>query len=389
MAKKRGGGEGTISKRKDGRWAAAITLGYDNEGRQKRKFFYGDTRTEVAEKLREALNNQSTGMVVDSKKLTVEQWLKTWIDEYKKPSVRQTTYEYYCYVIDNYICNKDGIGYIRLMDLRPDHLQKLYNSTSIAGYSAVTIKNMHIVMKSALRQAIINRLIVHNVSEGTTRPKMVKKESRVFTPEEQKQFMDTLIDEKYGLLYRFALATGLRIGELMALRWKDIDQKEGYFEVKQALVRVKNSNPEINSKTILIFQEPKTEAGKRIVPIPKNIMPQLEKHQTKQKEYKLQSYGLYKEDIDLVFCNKLGGPMEPSNIRSRLYKLTEQAGIDHAGMHALRHSYATRLLEADESGKVVQELLGHSSIATTLDIYGHVMPEKKKQSAERINHLFS
>ena len=389
MSKKRGSGEGTISKRKDGRWAAAITTGYGPDGQQKRKFYYGKTRQEVAEKLREALNNQSIGIVIDSKNITIHQWLITWLSEYKKANVRQTSYEYYTYVIENYICHAGGIGHVKLKDLRPDQLQKLYNDTLKQDFSPSTIKIMHILMKGALKQAVQNGLIMRDITEGTVRPKMIKSDARVFTVDEQKQFQDILTDEKYSLIYMLGLGTGLRIGELLGLRWQDIDSNDGWLHVRQTLVRVKNTDINANSKTKLIFQEPKTESGNRIVPIPSNFIPILEKHEIKQKENKLKSYGLYRDDLGLVFCNKLGEPLEPSNIRSRLYKLTEKAGIDHANMHALRHTYATRLLEADENTKVLQTLLGHSNIATTLNTYAHVLPERQKQAAEKINHLFA
>lgn len=389
MSKKRGSGEGSISRRKDGRWAAAITTGYGPDGQQKRKFFYGKTRQEVAEKLREALNNQSMGIVIDSKNITLQQWLTTWLNEYKKSNIRQTSYEYYLYVIDNYICHEDGIGYIKLKDLRPDQLQKLYNNTLKLDFSPSTVKIMHILLKGAMKQAVQNGLIIRDITEGTVRPKLIKGDARVFTMYEQKRFQDALSNEKYSMLYMLGLGTGLRIGELLGLRWQDINTDEGWLQVRQTLVRVKNTDDNADSKTKLIFQEPKTESGKRTVPIPSNLIPLFEKHEKTQKENKLKSYGLYRDDLNLVFCDKLGEPLEPSNIRSRLYKLTEKAGIDHTNMHALRHTYATRLLEADENTKVLQTLLGHSNIATTLNTYAHVLPESKKEAAEKINHLFA
>lgn len=389
MAKKRGAGEGTISKRKDGRWAAAVTVGYGPDGQQKRKFYYGKTRQEVAEKLREALNNKSMGIVIDSKNITLKQWLSTWLDEYRKPKIRQTSYEYYSYVIQNYICHEGGIGHIKLKDLRPDQLQKLYNSTLKQGYSPSTIKIMHILLKGAMKQAVKNNLIIRDITEGTERPRLTKGDKRVFTLDEQKRFQDALSNEKYSLIYMLGLSTGLRIGELLGLRWQDINTDEGWLQVRQTLVRVKNTDDNADSKTKLIFHEPKTESGERTVPIPSNLIPLLEKHEKSQKENKLKSYGLYRDDLDLVFCDKLGEPLEPSNIRSRLYKLTEKAGIDHTNMHALRHTFATRGLENGIELKVMQEILGHSSIAMTANIYSHVLPDKKKEAAEKINHLFA
>lgn len=389
MSKKRGSGEGTISRRKDGRWAAAVTTGYGLDGQQKRKFYYGKTRQEVAEKLREAINNQSMGIVIDSKNINLQQWLTTWLNEYKKPSIRQTSYAYYSYVIDNYICYEDGIGHIKLKDLRPDQLQKLYNDTLKQDFSPSTVKIMHILLKGAMKQAVQNGLIIRDITEGTVRPKLTKGEARVFTLDEQKRFQDVLSNEKYSLLYMLGLGTGLRIGELLGLRWQDINTDEGWLQVRQTLVRVKNTDENAHSKTKLIPQEPKTKSGKRTVPIPSNLIPLLEKHEITQKENKLKSYGLYRDDLDMVFCDKLGEPLEPSNIRSRLYKLTEKAGIAHANLHCLRHTFATRGLENGIELKVMQELLGHSTIAMTADIYSHVLPDKKKEAAEKINHLFA
>ncbi len=392
MARRRGNNEGTISKRKDGRWCAAITTGYDDEGRQNRQFYYGKTRQEVADKLNQAVHRLSTGTYVEPNKITVGQWVDTWLNEYKKPSVRPTTYESYEYLTRVHII--PSIGHITLKDLRPEQLQKLYNdklckgrTDNSGGLSARTVRYIHIIIHEALSQAVKNNLIVRNVSELTTLPKQSKKEMRVLTLEEQSRFLDTLEDDRLRAAYILALATGIREGELMALRWQDVDLKEGLIKINRSIKRVKNFDRNTTVKTKLIFQEPKTNAGKRTIPLPFSVIGELEAHKKRQLLEKMEARKVY-TDNDLVFCNEIGNPTEPATIAQKFYKLIKKAGIDKANFHALRHTYATRLLEANEHPKVVQEILGHSDISMTLNTYSHVMPEIKKAAAQKIDFLF-
>ncbi|WP_232841428.1 tyrosine-type recombinase/integrase [Caldicellulosiruptor acetigenus] len=266
-------------------------------------------------------------------------------------------------------------------------LQALYNSKYENRLSLSTIKHIHVILHSALDQALKNGLVVRNVSEATTLPKVkTKNEIRVLTLQEQQRFIAALEGERLRPAFLLALASGVRLGELLALKWDCVNLKEGTITIKSSLRRIKTYDKNLPTKTMLAFQEPKTAAGIRTIPVPPVILEELKEHRKRQLEERLQAGSLY-EDNNLVFATELGTPIEPRNFLRVFYRIIEKANLD-INFHALRHTYATRLLEANEHPKVVQELLGHNDISTTLNIYSHVIPEIKKAAAMKLNNLF-
>lgn len=375
MAKKRGNNEGTIYRRKDGTWCSQITIGRDPKaGKEKRVTFYGKTRQEAADKLNKALNDVKQGTFVEPTKLTVGEWLDTWLEDYKKLELRLTSWERYKGLSDNHI--KPAIGSIVLKDLRPQHLQQLYNEKVKEGLAPATIRKIHNVIHAALNQALKNQLVVRNVSEATTLPSTGKREVGSLTPEEMDYFLNVVAEDRLSAAFVCLLGTGLRRGELLALTWQDVDLAEGVIHVRRGLVRTKEKG--------LIFREPKTVKSRRSIPLPDDVVASLKAHKVRQNQEKL-LLGLAYQDSGLVFCSEVGTPIEPRNFNRKFYQLREKAGIEGVNLHSLRHTYATRLLEAGESLKVVQELLGHSKIAMTADIYSHVSPELKREAVAKLN----
>jgi integrase len=391
MTRKRGNNEGTISRRKDGRWCAAITIGYDENNKQKRQFFYGKTRQEVAEKLNKAINDIANGLFVEPNKVTVSEWFDVWLFEYKKPSVRATTYESYEYL--NRIHIKPSIGHVYLKDLKPEHLQKFYNdkvyekgSDKKGKISAKTIKNMHNVIHSALNQAVINNLIIRNVSDAVVLPKYDKKQIRVLTLDEQRKFVNIIENEKHKVAFLMALGTGLRLGEVSALKWQDINFYENTIKVNRTVRRTKIFIDKQTPKSELVYQPPKTDSGNRSVPIPESLINEIKEYKKTQNLQVLKAGPLYTNN-DLIFCNEYGIQLDPSSLSKKFSRLIKKAGLNHINFHGLRHTLATRLLEVNEHPKTVQEILGHSDISLTLNTYTHVMPEIKKSAIQKINHL--
>lgn len=396
MAKKRSNGEGSIIKRKDGTWSAYLSNVFDpSTGKFKRKYFYAKTQKEVLAKLEEARNKQKNGGVIDPIKITLGEFLDLWLTEFKKPILRPSTYESYEYIIRLHI--KPSLGNILLRDLKPEQIQSYYNQKAKTGrvdkstrpdLSPRTIRYIHTILKQALEQAVKNEYVDKNVACLTSVPPKKKKEVRVLTLEEQKAFLNALDGIRLSAAFKLALASGVRLGELLALKWEHVDLQEGSIKITQSLRRIKTFDENAPTKTSIIFQDPKTESGKRHIPIPSSVISDLKIHKRKQNEEKLLLGEAYL-DNDLVFCTELGKALEPRNFTRLFYSITKKANLKGVNFHALRHTYATRLLEANEHPKVVQELLGHSSITMTLDIYSHVMPEVKKAAAQKINHLFS
>jgi integrase len=267
------------------------------------------------------------------------------------------------------------IGAIRLQELRPEHIQKLYNDKAAAGKSAQTIRHIHKVIHGALDQALKNRMIQTNVSEATTLPKIVQREIRTLTPEEQAKFLQVLAQNRLGAAFLLLLGTGLRRGELLGLECQDVDLEKATIYVRQELVWTKEKG--------FTFQEPKTEKSKRLVPLPQVVLEALRGHQQK-----MEAEGHYAPRAP-VFCTAAGTPIIPRNFNRTFASLCRKAGIEGVNLHALRHTFATRLLEMGENLKVVQELLGHSRISTTADIYSHVAQDVKRQAADKINDVLT
>ncbi len=394
MAKKNANGEGSITKRADGKWMGQVSVGRDPiTGKIKRQTFYGKTRDEVRQKITKVQFDIQQGAYIEPSKLTFGEWIDTWLKHYKTASIRPTTLTSYEYIIRIHI--KPSIGHIPLKDLKAEQLQAMYNDKFMngnttkkgGGLSARTVRYIHVIIHEALAQAQKNDLVIRNVSESTVLPRQTKKEIRVLTLEEQKKFISSLGCEPLGPLFLLALASGMRLGELLALKWSNIDLDKAVVKVKQSLSRVRNFDEDNDVNSELIFQEPKTKAGNRSIPIPLSIIQALRTHKKKQAEQRLKAGASYINN-DLVFCTKTGSPIEPRNVDRSFKAILTNAKLADINFHALRHTYATRLLEANEHPKVVQELLGHTSITMTLDLYSHVLPELKSAAAAKINNLF-
>lgn len=376
MAKKRGNNEGGITKRQDGRWQGTVTVGRNDDGSQRRQYVYGKTRSEVAEKINEILHNISAGTYVDKNKTpTVSEWLSTWLNKYKKNSVKENTYDQYESVIRVHLIPE--FGDIKLVDLKENQLQTFYNRLFANGTSARTIQIINVVFSSALKKAIKNRLIMYNVCEAVEMPKLTKKERRVLTKEEQKQLLKELKKDDQGAMYIFALFTGMRRGEVLALTWDDVNLEDATIRVNKTLNRVKTY---VNSgdKTKLIVGEPKTKTSNRIIPIVDILIPLL-------KEQRERTH--LNNELNLVFPSDVGSYIEPGNYNRKFYKIIKRAGLPKANPHSLRHSFATRALEAGVDIKTTQELLGHSSISITADLYTHSLMDHKRKELSKLESV--
>jgi len=377
---KRGQGEGTISKRADGTWWGRLTVGRTPDGSQKRKAFYGKTRAEVQKKMVAAQSDINNGVYVEPSKLTVGQWLDTWLEEYKKLSIKSKTYCGYEQMIRLYI--KPAIGKTLLSGLRPEHLQQLYNSMQEKNLSTSTIRQTHIVIHSSLKQGVINGLITRNVSEAVQAPKTKKRQARALSPDERKIVLEALSRNKFGTAFMLDLYTGMRKGELLALMWEDINFDEGYITVKRTLDRVRNFDDD-DSKTKIVVDTPKTESGLRVIPLGENALNLLKSHKAKQLEMRQYVGGCWTES-GYVFTTELGKHLEPRYFSKVFEDLKKETGIADMTIHTLRHTFATQGLEQGVDMKTMQNLLGHASYVTTANIYMHVNDSLKRSGVNLI-----
>lgn len=382
---KRGNGEGSVCRRPDGRWQGSITIGRDDRGRLIRKYFYAKTRKETSEKLNRAIEELRDNRFINkSDNPTVEQWCHEWLWSYKRNSVKQKTFDQYETILRTHII--PDIGDIRLDDLKTMHIQRIINKMHDSGLSHRTIEVMKIVMHAALKQAQRNKLVGENVCENVVLPRKQPKRIRVLNEDEQTKLIAALKDNYIGRGLLFALYTGMRRGEVLALKWSDYDKNEKTISITKALSRVRTYNKDGN-KTMLTVTTPKTDTSIRTVPLIDKAVELLAEHKRRQERY-MELVGDYYTDNDLIFSSSRGDYLDPGNFNRKLNKTVKKIGIPRISPHVLRHSFATRGLEAEVSLKAMQELLGHSSITVTGDIYTHILKEQKRKEISKLNDVF-
>jgi integrase len=370
--KQRGHGEGSIYQRKDGRWTASITL----ENR-KRKYFYGETRKEVQEKLKVALHQQQQGTLATGPKQTVKQYLDQWLEEVHKPTIRLSTYLNYRRYLDRYIL--PALGQIQLQKLTAQQVQALYARKQKEGIVPGTIRFIHAILHKAFDQAVRWKLVAHNVCDEVTPPRNEKHEIKPLTKEQAQKLLETVRGHHLEALLTIALITGMRRGELRSLRWGDINFEDKSLQVCHTVENLTGYGYREN--------EPKSSRGKRRIALPDFAVEMLKMHRVKQIEARL-TVGAAWIDRDLVFCRANGDFLPASTLLYNFDKLLKEAGIPHIRFHDLRHSAATILLMKGVHPKVVQEILGHSSISMTMDVYSHVLPSMQKEVMDKWNDEF-
>jgi len=372
VSKKRGHGEGSIYQRKDGRWAASITL----DG-GKRKTFYGKTRREVQEKLHTALNEQKQGILATGPQQTVKQFLEYWLEDVHKPAVRLSTYVMYRTIVNKYLIL--GLGHYQLQKLTPQHIQLFYARCLKEGCSPNRVRAIHLVLHVAFEHAVRTNLMARNICNAVELPQPVRREAQTLTKEQAQKLLIVARGHKLEVLLIVAVTTGMRSGELRSLQWKDVDFETRSLQVRRSVTRIAGHG----------YREgkPKTAKSRRKIILPQFVLDALKQHRVRQLEAKLKSGAAWK-DHDLVFCNYYGTFIDTSTLHKQFNDLLQVAGLPPMRFHDLRHSAATILLSMGVHPKIVQELLGHSNINMTLNTYSHVLPSMQQDAMDKLDEWF-
>jgi len=374
--RKRGQGEGSIYKREDGLWVAAVNLGYQG-GKLKRKVYYGKTRSEVSEKLTAVLNDLQRGIPLVTERQTVKQFLKCWLADTVKPNVRPSTYISYEQQVRVHIA--PGLGHTQLEKLSPQHIQTYINDRLKADLSPKTVKYHLSILRMALGQALRWNLVSRNVAMLVDPPRIEKYEIQPITPEQARVFLLAIQGHRMEALFTVALSLGLRRGEALGLRWQDIDFGGRTLRINASLQRIQGK---------LVLCEPKTKTSRRVLNMPESLVAKLREHRTRQLEEKLLAGSNWVES-GLVFTSAIGTPVDPRHVKRHLDPLLKKAELPHYRVHDLRHFCASLLLAQGVPLKVVSEILGHSQISITADLYIHVLPSMRKEAIDLMDSILA
>ena len=350
--KRRSPNEGSIYQRRDGYWVGQYKVG------NKTRYIYRKTRKEAASALAKAIAERDSGIIYDSGKLTVSQYLDKWLSTIQN-SLRSTTvsrYEVSCRV---HI--KPTLGRVKLSKLNALQLQDLYDQKLGEGLSPRTVQIIHATLYKSLKQAVKYQLIPTNVAAAAQPPKSSRKEVRPMTTKQVKQLLLAASSDRLEALYILAVTAGIRQGELLGLQWEDVDFVKGTVKIRRTIYQ-----REIHA--------PKTKNSRRTIRLSKLALTALWEHKEKS------------NGSEWVFCNRVGKPIRCNYLIARHWQpLLERAGIEYTNFHNTRHTAASLMLQQGVSAKVISSVLGHSSVAFTLDTYAHLMEDMDGLAADAMD----
>jgi integrase len=384
MAGRAVNGMGTIVRRKDGRYQAAVYVLAVNGTRQ-RKYVYGKTWEEVNNKRIELLDNNRKGVPSISSGMKVGEYLDYWLENVVQVERGRSTYSGYEVVIRRYL--RPLLGSRKLNALTPADVRvmlgKLRQERTVHGrpLSARYIQNIFEVLRGALANAVREELIGRNVAKLVKAPARDHFEVEPMSAADARRFIKHISEHWLHALWLLLVTTGLRKGEVLGLAWSDINLATGELRVRRTVQRVRGE---------LVFGEPKTKRSRRTLYLPPVCVAALKKHRQDTAERLTERPNPAPgQPDDLVFVTRSGRVIEPRNVNTMLDRVMSNAKIDRSRVHDLRHTCATLLLMDGATIREVMDQLGHASITTTANIYGHVLDEAKRQMAERMNQLAS
>ncbi|PLT32534.1 site-specific integrase [Bacillus sp. V5-8f] len=373
---------GTV-KKSGSSWYVQFDLGKDPQtGKRKQKKKRGfKTQKEAQKYLNEQLNAIHKGTFFEPKDITFSEYVDYWFENYAVSNTSQKTMEVYSYIIKQHL--KPSLGHFKISKLLPSHLQEYYSKKlkdgkiEGGGLSAQSVKHHHRLISKVLKDAVKWEFLTRNVAESVEPPKTKKTEMHTWDSYEVKTFLYSSRTSTYYWVYLTAIYTGMRRGEILGLRWQDVDFENHIIYVRQTMQPIINQG--------LTFKEPKSGKGRSITITP-FLTKELKKLYKKQLENKL-SFGSSYQDQGLVFSQVNGNPLQPSEVSKKFLKAIEAANLHRIRFHDLRHTHATLMLQQGVHPKVVSERLGHSTISITLDIYSHVLPNMQKEAANQFDQL--
>jgi len=369
MSKRRGNNEGSIYHRKDGLWCAQVSL----EGRRLTK--YAKSQKECREWIKELLAKIDSGLTFEGTQLTLERYLELWMSG-KEISRRPRTVIQYRQIAQTHILPL--LGNIRIKDITPGHIKQLYSIKHDEGAGARTLQIIHAVLHVALKQAVREGLLGRNPVDAVDRPKVERSEMQILDEEQSRQFLIAASGSIFEAVFYLALTTGMRQGELLGLKWSDVDWEKGSLFIRRQLQQIEGKG--------YALMPPKTKAGRRRIKLGRAMMGQLEKHRRGQELAKAFAGARWQEN-DLIFPTTVGTPLDHKRVTKEFKDLLKKAGLPNIRFHDLRHTSISIQLEMGTPLNTVQHRSGHSRPSVTADVYAHVMQGSQNEAAEKIEEL--
>lgn len=366
-------------KKRGNSWVVAVDLGRDADGKRQRAWRTIRGKRRDAEKLlTELLHRRDSGVDISPERLRVGGYLNQWLATHAKPNTAPMTYERYEQIVRLHLA--PALGATLLAKLQPLQIQALYSELQDKGLSARTVTAIHLTLHKALKDAVGWRLVPANAADGAQPPKCQRFEPQTLEREDVKRLLAAADKTGYGMFVRLAAWTGLRSAELRGLRWIDLDLDSGMLRVSQTCQWLPRRG--------FFFREPKSKASARSVALTPLTVDCLKEHRARQRVDRMAAGSAYDKSLDLVFANPLGAPLPPSSARDAWNGIAKAAGVG-VRLHDLRHFHASELVRQGAHMKLIQERLGHATIAVTMNVYGHLAPTMQREAADRFDRMFA
>jgi integrase len=367
---------GTITKHQGKRgvnWYGKFSIIDPATGKRVHRRVSAPTKQACEAKLRDAIKVAEGGQFGIDDRLTVRDFIERWLATIES-TVRPSTHRRYQDLMRLHVL--PAVGGIRLAKLSPADLQRLYADRLACGLGPTSVSHLHFVLHRALHQAMRWELVPRNVSEMVDPPRRKTPEAKTWDAKQVAAVLAVAENTPLAAVWRLALLTGMRRGELLGLKWDDIDLDKKTLAVRRTLSRGKGGTWELG--------QPKTTSGRRSISLPDSCVVTLRKHRATQNAERLRLGPLW-EDQGFVFTNHTGGPLHVNSLVYQYEKLITTAGVPRIRFHDLRHTSATLLLAQDIHPKIVQERLGHADIGMTLNRYSHVTPSMQREAADALD----
>jgi len=373
MARKRGNNEGSLYKRNSGSWRAQVIV----EGRRLGQSF--KTKREAQEWLRQMLDEIDYGLTFNAAQIKLDEFMEEWLVSVE-PTLRFNTHKQYCQITRQHIL--PFLGELKLREIKPGQIQRLYNQMVKKGYGLRTVQLIHTVLHRSLVHAVKLGIMPRNPADATTPPKPKPKEMKFYDETQAQKMLITAKakNDRFYALYHLAVSTGMRQGELLGLKWSDLDRDFGMLQIQRQLTKKSGGGFDLSP--------PKTRAGVRRIDLGESSLKVLQDHLQMQYQ-EINQAGEKWQDSDLIFPSTIGTPNDRDNLRKRFKAVLKEAGLPEIRFHDLRHTAAALMLNNGIPVIVVSRRLGHARPSITLDIYGHLIPQKQKEVASLMDELLT